>query len=509
MRTDLDAFRYRLEREDASIHSLQRTMDRVVGELSNVQEGNEQLRTHLDARLAQMTRIVNSTKTDLEVKLVALETRFNRAQDELWGEETGLAKVIADLRITNATVRELEAEVKDIQCSKATVNQVAAVQREVNTLLGEANSTMSVLKHSVDTSLEDLKAHFKTATNAVAAHNSVMMQQVRNSYKEELDAAAKTRADVMKFIEATKSNLQDLERTQQDQNARTEEALRSIQEEVGDVGRMRKRDKNSSDVEQSNMKEQLNQVCVTSKDVAKALEHLSSVIWMVVQSEAASSALHIQDDSDRSKVALMGYKTNKQSGVASARSKSQSKTSCNHQSGANPQAAEDYASGPVISVDQRCLSCSGNAQTILSGFKMACLEYAPGPVSFAKKVWHRAELLDWRNKLLHQAHEALQSGPIEFQREDYLATAGSGGDAGRAPAKFRGQFASAGGEVPSTAGGGKPGTPSQDEADGAASERFDRDRPVSRASNASGRATGGAGGLIKMPPLNNRTLTLR
>lgn len=45
------------------------------------------LRQHVETRFAQNTRLLNTTKAELEVKLVGLETRFNRCNDELWGEE--------------------------------------------------------------------------------------------------------------------------------------------------------------------------------------------------------------------------------------------------------------------------------------------------------------------------------------------------------------------------------------------------------------------------------------
>merc|ERR1719443_2272989 len=65
----------------------------------------------------------------------------------------------------------------------------------------------------------------------------------------------------------------------------------------------------------------------------------------------------------------------------------------------------------VISVDNRCLSCSGQTQHVLSGFKMACLQYAPGPVTFSKKLYKREELLDLRQRLLEQAQDQLYQGP--------------------------------------------------------------------------------------------------
>merc|ERR1719221_1650004 len=63
MRQDLDTFRYQLERQDSSIHSVQRTMDRVVGELGRLQDGSDSLRQHVEHRLQSQSKLLNSTKT--------------------------------------------------------------------------------------------------------------------------------------------------------------------------------------------------------------------------------------------------------------------------------------------------------------------------------------------------------------------------------------------------------------------------------------------------------------
>merc|ERR1711981_1269582 len=88
--------------------------------------------------------------------------------------------------------------------------------------------------------------------------------------------------------------------------------------------------------------------------------------------------------------------------------------------GSEPEAADGGEA--VISVDNRCLRCSGQAQHVLSGFKMACLQYAPGPVSYAKKLYKREELLDLRQKLLEQAQEQLQQGPAGSLGADFTAS---------------------------------------------------------------------------------------
>jgi len=49
---------------------------------------------------------------------------------------------------------------------------------------------------------------------------------------------------------------------------------------------------------------------------------------------------------------------------------------------------------------------------------MACLQYAPGPVTFGKKVYKRTDLMGMRTQLLEQAHEALSQGPVDFDRKE-------------------------------------------------------------------------------------------
>jgi hypothetical protein len=54
---------------------------------------------------------------------------------------------------------------------------------------------------------------------------------------------------------------------------------------------------------------------------------------------------------------------------------------------------------------------------VLAGFKIACLQYAPGQVKYDMKDFDRSELLNMRNELVEQAHEALINGPEGLSKE--------------------------------------------------------------------------------------------
>jgi len=421
VKQELDSFRYNLERKESALHGLQRSVERVQGEMNRLQESQEALRRHCEKRLDQQSKAINGAKTDFEVKLLALETKHNNLSDELWGEETGLAKVTGELQKTNSIVTVLSEEMKKVQRSKANVQQLERMQEEVNELIREANSNVAALKQTVGNVVNDVKEHFRTATNTIASHNAAMISEVRGSYQEELGHAANLRSDVMKFMQDTQRNISHLEEVVSHSHEQTEQMVKEVRIDVEDLNRKRKRDKNTSDLENKGLKKRLNGVFETSDVVARGLEHLSSVLWSILQSERAASALDYQDDADRAKVALMGYKDQKPGDNLPAGSKGPKRpASVQGMHGESQHSARSKGNddsdgtgrGPVVSVDQRCISCSGQAATVMAGFKVACLQYAPGPVQYQNRTFERKDLLGLRQQLLDQANEALQNGPL-------------------------------------------------------------------------------------------------
>jgi len=70
-------------------------------------------------------------------------------------------------------------------------------------------------------------------------------------------------------------------------------------------------------------------------------------------------------------------------------------------------AAGEAEVSPVMTIDKRCLSCSGNTATVLAGFKLACLQYAPSPVLYRDVPHSRTELIRLRMELIKQAKDEL------------------------------------------------------------------------------------------------------
>ena len=56
-------------------------------------------------------------------------------------------------------------------------------------------SNVTSLKLTVGNVVSDVKEHFRTASNTIAAHNATMIAEIRGSYQEELDHSAKLRQE--------------------------------------------------------------------------------------------------------------------------------------------------------------------------------------------------------------------------------------------------------------------------------------------------------------------------
>jgi len=164
----------------------------------------------------------------------------------------------------------------------------------------------------------------------------------------------------------------------------------------------------------------------------------NDALAMMVESELLGAMLELQDDQDRKSISLFGYKgaEGKQAPYSphkedtargwtlpeldpggSQRSRSLVPATTPRTSmdptrtprrKAGTLAAGGEADAPVMTIDKRCLSCSGNASTVLAGFKLACLSYAPSPVVYRDMPHSRSELIKLRMDLLAQAKEQLR-----------------------------------------------------------------------------------------------------
>eukprot|EP00913_Durusdinium_trenchii_P032513 g30439.t1 len=143
------------------------------------------------------------------------------------------------------------------------------------------------------------------------------------------------------------------------------------------------------------LKKRLGGVFDNSDAVLRGIEHIYSVTGRlrnvvqtktdrvvldpVLESELMQCALEKQDAIDRDRISLMGVKDDELTLARSTHTEPQRpRPECRLQSapgGLKPNKTSKQK--PVVRVDNRCVSCSGQAPLVLAAFKMACLHYAP------------------------------------------------------------------------------------------------------------------------------------
>eukprot|EP00929_Paragymnodinium_shiwhaense_P107747 TRINITY_DN74109_c0_g1_i1.p1 TRINITY_DN74109_c0_g1~~TRINITY_DN74109_c0_g1_i1.p1 ORF type:complete len:638 (-),score=205.19 TRINITY_DN74109_c0_g1_i1:76-1989(-) len=429
MTQKLEAQKYSLEQKESALHHLHRCVDRLTVEVNRLAEDEEMHSVALGKRIDEESKKLNDLRTELQVKVQGLEMRHNAISDELWGEETGLAKVGGELLKTNAALTTLEAAVHELHEGKAEAAQLTRLQNEVAKTVHEANTMVADLKQTVGTVVSDVKEHFRTASQTIASYNMAFVTEVRAEYQHELKSASNLRAEVKGFMELTATDISVLRARISEADAAASSLVSEVRSEIEELNRGRKRDKTSSDNELKALKRRLAGVFDNSDMVLKGIEHIYGVMEMMLESDKLQNAVELQDSTDRKRIALMGVKDDEtvmargtQNEPQYPRPECRAKTAPGGIKGRPHLTAEKgiksgalsarTSAEPVIKVDNRCLGCSGQAPFVLSAFKMACLQYTSSPVDYNGSQQDRDELLKKRSSLLLRAHSQLKEGPV-------------------------------------------------------------------------------------------------
>ncbi|CAE7227547.1 unnamed protein product [Symbiodinium sp. CCMP2592] len=422
----LEAQRFALEQKESTLHHMQRNLERVANEVNRLVEDQDAVRDICEARVDEQSRRFTQFKAETEVRFASMERQHNALSDELWGDELGLAKIAGELKKTNATFGKLEDAVAALQEGKAEAVQLEKLRADVAKMVHEAKTSTSQMRQTVGEVVNDVREHFRTASETIASHNANFVKQVREEYQVELSNSAKLREEVKSFMSKATQSVESLELRVDEVASKANALAAEAREELEELNRRRKRDKTSADNELKALKKRLGGVFDNSDAVLRGIEHIYSVLQPVLESELMQCALEKQDAVDRDRISLMGVKDDERTLARTTHTEPQQprpecrvktapggmKPSNTSNTDANHGLAQ--AQKPVVRVDNRCVSCSGQAPLVLAAFKMACLHYAPSPIDYRGAAVERYELLDRREQLLLTANRSLVQGPSAF-----------------------------------------------------------------------------------------------
>ncbi|CAE7868592.1 unnamed protein product, partial [Symbiodinium necroappetens] len=196
----------------STLHHMQRNLERVANEVNRLVEDQDAVRDICEARDEQSRRFTQFKAET--VRFASMERQHNALSDELWGDELGLAKIAGELKKTNATFGKLEDAVAALQEGKAEAVQLEKLRADVPwvaKMVHEAKTSTSQMRQTVGEVVNDVREHFRTASETIASHNANFVKQVREEYQVELSNSAKLREEVKSFMSKATQSVESLE----------------------------------------------------------------------------------------------------------------------------------------------------------------------------------------------------------------------------------------------------------------------------------------------------------
>ncbi|CDW80865.1 UNKNOWN [Stylonychia lemnae] len=310
--------------------------------------------------------------------------------------------------------------------------------------------------------------------NAISNERLEEFQQEMNKIKEDLEIQMKkityqmSNNSTQNYIEQEniKKNLYSVENQLQQQ-------ISQIQIELEQFLRARKRDKSDQNVLLDSLTSKIDGCASQLAGNKQAISNLSTLVVLFLEVIQMQVCTEEQDESDRSSIALLGYRDNTQDNVQKNKHSFQSNNFNHINEGQNTQQNLGFPmpqqnskkrstsnvngvgnerqntshsillsnniddsllyNGPtkflsdgneknytstvqkknVMALDPKCISCSGQGSSLISTFKLACLAYAPSPVIFRKHGLTTKKLFDDTYLYFMGIHQRKQTSSLD------------------------------------------------------------------------------------------------
>lgn len=416
---EISALRKRIEMQGSTLDSCQRGMHSLGDMLTQTKEEMELLRQYCTEKVDANRDKLMKLRDEFEYKSHAAESKQFQLQDDMTNMSTFFGHLEAEMQRIGADTAETIQGVADLWRTKATVTAMEEQQQTFVEHQRNVNAMVAQLKAQLAGIVNDVKGHFQTAADVVNTTTARQIQDMREKYLLEIgrvDSIMKDNAGFgqkqEEFQRAIQARLNILET---DVSSSIETMTGKVEATVKSAGI----GNSQFTVEVLQMRKGLRDLESQLNATVQAHAVERDVLQSLLESNALNTYMGLQDDQDRRNIALFGYKNQP---VEKQDPKAQtlpnidggSWTARSPRTRRSDKVEKGYSGGsqavnPVVTVDKRCLSCSGSAATVLAGFKLACLQYTPGPVEYQKVTYSRSELLDLQLKLVEQAKERLKS----------------------------------------------------------------------------------------------------
>jgi len=407
---EIDALRASGEKRSGDLAAAQRSLAKLVSRFEASTEESEELRRYCTERLDLLRDKHNKLRAEFEDSRMAEQLGQHRLQDGQTRLETSIGHLHSELERASTRATSAVNAVEEIWTTKASVTSLESQQTEFAEFVKSVNAQFTRLDERFGALGDDVKAHIQTASRTVGTSVVTQMNDFRIQSRkdaERVDAVQKEMERLEDLVKNTQLELQDEVRQTREVATGDVDGLRAALEQAS---KKQATESGNFNIELQQLRKSVKDNSQIIQDQAKSKAMGTDVISALVESQLLSAALDFQDDKDRRSIALFGQKSDgrERGGFLP------DLTGGKQDLGRSPRRdrkflGNDSDAEPVLSLERKCLSCTGSVGTVLAGFKLACLQYAPGPVNYKNSTYDRSELIQLRITLLNQAKEQLRS----------------------------------------------------------------------------------------------------
>eukprot|EP00913_Durusdinium_trenchii_P029997 g28110.t1 len=355
---------------------------------------------------------VAPVKAEMEAKMAKLELQHHNLTDQVWGSETAIAKTSGELKNVHLRFDALSQVVKGLTDEKDCREKLEAMQREIADWLNEARFEAEKTRQAFSASTTSSKESIRIGSAEAGAKMANFMDDMRAENQKMVSDSERLRKETVAICDTFRSEMDEMHLHRQRSDEQNQAIHRELREALNDSEKKRKKDKASLEVEMKEVGKQLSILHDFVEEAVEACKNVEPLCSCLVEALAMQFA-------DWARVNLVGYKPVSNGKPEAPRQSSDCPPQATKHKRASPRCQKEEPS-QVISLDKRCYSCCSQTQMVMSGFKMACLNYRPSAVHigegldvavlvFAKNAsYERLELFDRMDELLANARERMK-----------------------------------------------------------------------------------------------------
>jgi len=417
---ELNALRRLLEQRNAATGGMERSLKSLGDLLATARDETTHLRTYAMERIDVNRDKMAKLHDELEQRTTNIENQVHELQDQQVGTNNIVNHMTETVDAMNLRVCQADENIADLWRSKAGVSCLEEQQQDLTEFMRHVNATVSSLRHQFGSLIEDVKKHFQEAANVVATTTSKQIEDMRSQCSAELLKVDIVSEKMERFTRSSSDRQLELKTEVREEHEKAKIELQGLKQSFDKQEHTRHVSDNNVSVDLAQLQKGITDL-KAGRDSEESKSSLrNDIMEMLVESQLLSAYLDQQDDHDRRNVALYGYKSGESKDSKAALSCTlpdlgreraiSARTPRKRMNSSSGMAGGMHSNGevPVLSLDKRCLSCSGSSTTVMAGFKLACLTYAPTQIEIEKAQYSRSDLITQRLDMLRHAREQLK-----------------------------------------------------------------------------------------------------